>query len=129
MIGQKQREGLRPLLAAGILFGSLATAGPGHAQSAATGTLGGRVMSAATHQPLAGATVNVVYCAPPPLTYCVLHSATSGPRGYYHIADLQPGTYSLTASAPGFLAQSQSATVVAGQITFVGFALAPQAGN
>jgi hypothetical protein len=129
MIGPRQPGVLGTLLVAGVLLVSLATAGPGRAQTTVSGALDGRVMSAASHQPLAGATVNAVYCAPPPLTYCVLHSATSGTRGYFHIGNLLAGTYSLTASAPGHAGQSRSVTVAVGQITFVGFALPLQVGN
>lgn len=79
-----------------------------------SGTIVGRVISAATQAPLSGATVAV-------------GSGTSSVRtaadGTYRLAGIAPGNVALTASASGFLSASRSVTLPAEGQVAVDFAL------
>jgi hypothetical protein len=73
----------------------------------------GTVTDSATTQPIAGATVAIT-SGP---------STTSTSTGAYVLAGLTAGTYSVTASAPGYAASSQSVTVSNSVSTTANFAL------
>ena len=81
-----------------------------------TGTVVGSVTNADTSQPLSGAEV------------CVLSSsqcATTNAQGAYSIASVAAGSQTMRATASGFVASQQSATVPAGGTVTVNFALTP----
>ncbi len=80
----------------------------------ATGTISGTVIDAETLDPIAGATVTADG-----------YETTTAGDGTYTLADLPVGSYTVTASATGYVSQSKSAEVSDNQTTVVGFALTP----
>lgn len=84
-----------------------------------TGTLAGTVTDAATSAPITGATV-AVEGGP---------STATDSTGAYSISGLAPATYSVTASASGFLDSTQSAEIIAGLTSTVNFALTASGGG
>jgi len=70
------------------------------------GTVTGRVTDAKSGQPIVGASV---------VLDGTRWHATTSENGAYRLAEVKPGTYTLTASRIGYAKQSQSVTVVAGQ--------------
>lgn len=62
-------------------------------------SIGGKVTSAATSEPLSGATLSLVETFNP---FNEIASTTTGPSGEYAFHFLSPGNYYLVASAPGF---------------------------
>ncbi len=90
---------------------------PIEARAGTTGTLRGRVVDAATHAPVPGATVTAV--SPSQTAQTVSDSA-----GAFSFISLQPDTYSLNASKPGYDPQSTpGVTIVADQSATVALAL------
>jgi TonB-linked SusC/RagA family outer membrane protein len=82
------------------------------------GSITGRVTSAATGQPIAGAQVAVVDTR---------FGAVTGPDGRYSITGVPDGSYQLKASLLSFAEQARSVTIVTGQTASVDFSLVPQA--
>ena len=90
---------------------------PIEARAGTTGTLRGRVVDAATHAPVPGATVTAV--SPSQTAQTVSDSA-----GAFSFISLQPDTYTLNASKPGYDPQSTpGVTIVADQSATVALAL------
>ena len=84
--------------------------------SASAGIISGYVRDA-SNNPIPSATVTIIGSG---------QSTTSTSNGRYVIAGLQPGTYSLTASKPYYIEQSQSDVQVSlGQTTNRDFVLSP----
>jgi PKD repeat protein len=75
-------------------------------------TIQGEVDDAVTFEPIVGATVS--YSG---------GSTTTDEFGFYLLPGPAPGTYTVTASAPGFLTASSQATVVTGFVTTADFSL------
>jgi hypothetical protein len=87
------------------------------ARAGTTGTLRGRVVDAATSAPIAGAVVTVV--SPSQTAQAVCDSA-----GAFSFISLQPDTYTVNASKPGYDPQSQPGiTIVADQSATVALSL------
>lgn len=84
----------------------------GSAADLVPGTIAGKVIDAATLQPIAGATVSYSGGA-----------TNSDSNGDYLLSDVPPGEQSLTASAPTFADQTRSVSVTAGATTNQQFAL------
>jgi PKD repeat protein len=80
-----------------------------------TGWLDGYVTDATTGDPLAGAMVTAI-----PGKAGI--QAITDPNGYYTMT-LPAGTYTVTASMTGYIPLSQSATIIAGEVTTLDFAL------
>jgi hypothetical protein len=80
-----------------------------------TGTVSGRVTSS-TGTAIGGATVSVSGTS---------LSATTDASGNYTIGGVAPGTYTVTASASGFLDQAQTVSVTAGATATLNFSLSP----
>ena len=74
--------------------------------STQTGTVSGRVTDAKTGQAITGATVVLIGTR---------WHATTDEKGVYNLAEVTPGSYTLTASRIGYTRQSQSVTVATGQ--------------
>ncbi len=85
----------------------------------------GVVTDAATGQPIAGATVNVIASATG-LTLTDLGQATTGSDGSFQVTGLVAGAYEVTASAAGYAFATQSVTVTAGVPASVQFSLGLQ---
>jgi hypothetical protein len=81
------------------------------------GTITGTVTSAANAAPIAGATVS--YSG---------GSTTTNASGQYTLANVPSGAYTVTASATGYVSQSQSVTVGPGATATQNFALTPPNG-
>ena len=98
-----------------LWFGACAMAGVGvFAQSPGTGAISGRITDG-TGAVLARATVIATESA----TH-ISRSVTSSAVGEFRVALLFPGTYSISAAAPGFeTAMAHSVSVVAGETTTV----------
>ena len=94
------------------------TTRPKTPSAALQGAISGRVVDAATQQPLAGVQVSVL---------STQLGALSGADGRYSIANTTAGTHQLRASMMGYAAQTQSVTVTDGQSATANFALEPQA--
>ena len=87
------------------------------ARAGTTGTLRGRVVDAVTHAPIAGAIVTAV--APSQTAQAVSDSA-----GTFSFISLQPDTYTVNASKPGYDPQSApGVTIVADQSATVALSL------
>ena len=97
---------------AAALAGSTSTPPPATGPGTITGTVSG---SGKNKTAISGARVD---CGPG-------GSATTGANGSYTISNVNPGTYTCTASAAGYRAKSANATVSSGQTTTVSFALNP----
>ena len=83
------------------------------------GYLDGHVTDASTGNPIAGATVSAVRSGFPPVT------ATTDPNGYY-TKTLMVGTYTVTASAYGYLPETVAGVaIVTDTVTTQDFALTP----
>jgi hypothetical protein len=80
---------------------------------AAPGSIAGKVTGPNTKKALGGATVD---CGAAGI-------ATSAGDGTYSIAGVTPGTYTCTASAPGYRSSSRSVTVTSGGTTRADFNL------
>jgi len=80
--------------------------------SPATGSIAGTVIDAADGVPLAGASVSDG-----------VRTASTDANGWYTIADVPPGSYTVTASASGYASLSQIISVAAGQTSTVNFVL------
>jgi len=79
------------------------------------GTLQGTVTDSATNGPVSGATVTAGS-----------NTTTTNASGYYVFGEIEPGTYSVTASAPGYkAAPSASVTVTSDNTTTRDFSLTP----
>jgi hypothetical protein len=90
---------------------------PSEARAGTTGTLRGRVIDAATRAPIAGA---VVTAAAPSQTAQTLSDAA----GAFSFISLQPDTYTVSASKPGYDPQSQpGVTIVADQSATVALSM------
>lgn len=72
------------------------------AQQQTPGSIVGRVYQADGRTGVYGATVTAIPVAPYPGEQAVTKSATTDATGAYRIADLPPGLYNLTATAPGY---------------------------
>ena len=81
------------------------------------GSIAGGVTDTSTGLPISGATVSAVG----PET----HSTTTAADGTYTLADIEVGTYSVTASATGYQDQTKSAKVTKGKTTTLDFDLTP----
>ncbi len=79
---------------------------PIEARAGTTGTLRGRVVDAASHAPIAGATVTAV--SPSQTAQAVSDSA-----GAFSFISLQPDTYTVNASKPGYDPQSAPGVTIA----------------
>ncbi|MBV9718837.1 MAG: TonB-dependent receptor [Candidatus Eremiobacteraeota bacterium] len=91
---------------------------PFGARAGTTGTLRGRIVDATTQAPIAGATVTAVS---PSQTA----QSTTDPSGSFSFISLQPDTYTISASKPGYDPQSQPGiSVVADQSATVTLLLA-----
>jgi len=90
-----------------------ATATQDFALTFAPGTITGTVSDAGSGEPISGATVS---CS------CGSGGITNG-FGSYTLSGITPGTYTVTASATGYAAQSASVTVAANSTTTQNFAL------
>ena len=97
---------------AAALAGSTSTPPPTTGPGTITGTVSGSGKNKAA---ISGARVD---CGPG-------GSATTGTTGSYTISNVNPGTYTCTASASGYRAKSSNATVSSGQTTTLTFALNP----
>jgi thermitase len=82
-----------------------------------TGTVAGRVTDASTGSAVAGATVSTSDA-----------SATTDAAGNYTLGNVATGTVTVSASASGYLAGSQSVSVTAGASTTTSFALTKATG-
>jgi len=82
----------------------------GRAQESADGRVAGRVVAAATGEPLAEATVGVEGSTP-------LRGTTTSEDGQFVIEDLEPGRVSLEVRYVGYQPQRRTVTVEAGQTT------------
>jgi len=80
-----------------------------------TGTISGTVTDADTTDPIEGATVTAEG-----------YSTTTAADGTYTLADLPVGSYTVTASATGYVDESKTADVLENQTTVVDFALSPE---
>jgi hypothetical protein len=80
--------------------------------SASTGAMSGTVTDASTKSAISGATVS--YSG---------GSTTTNPSGVYTLSNVVPGTYTVTASATGYMSGSASVPVTAGTSTTQNFAL------
>jgi outer membrane receptor for ferrienterochelin and colicins len=98
----------------------LLCAAPGWAQS---GSLTGRVTSAETAAPLAGARVEVTSSAGQ-----VLAGTLSGSDGRFRIANVAPGTYAVVARQIGYESRRvENVQIAAGEATSLNFELIPRA--
>jgi len=87
----------------------------------ARGTISGRVTDASIPGPSNGIVGAVLLLGPDPFTYC----ATTDANGRFSFS-IPPGTYSITASAEGYVSKTAvGVVVVAGAITSLDFALDP----
>ena len=86
-------------------------------QTGATGKLKGKVTDASTGRNLGGVRVEIVESG---------QFDTTNNGGRYTINDVNEGQVTARASKAGFVTETMSATVVAGQDTVVNFALMPQ---
>jgi outer membrane receptor for ferrienterochelin and colicins len=101
-------------------FALLLLASPALAQA---GAITGRVTSAETAAPIASASVEVRTEAGQVLT-----GTLSNAEGVYRIANVAPGTYTVTARSIGFrAATNENVTVAAGETVNLSFQLAPGA--
>ncbi|MFP5208921.1 MAG: carboxypeptidase regulatory-like domain-containing protein, partial [Acidobacteriota bacterium] len=101
---------LLPLLLTGIIL--VVGGAPGaHAQSMLAGDIAGTVMD-----PSGAAVVGATVTAKSRATGAAIAQTTSA-TGAYRFSLLSPGTYTLSASAPGFKSTSTTVTVAIGQIT------------
>jgi iron complex outermembrane receptor protein len=103
------------LLPSLLLPALLLWAAPGSAQNA-TGTVTGRVVDAASQQPLAGAAVVVAG-----------HGGTSGPDGRFSVSGVPAGVQTLRVTHVGYGESTQSVTVADGQTADVEVRLSAQA--
>ncbi len=88
------------------------------------GTISGTVIDAGTTLPISGASVEIFQG----LTLII--TVTTDIAGFYTAPDLEPGIfYTVNAAAPGYSTLSQGATVQAGVVTTVDFALQFTAGG
>ena len=85
-------------------------------------TVAGRVTSAATGAPVAGATVTVTRTIGAPGT--TAGEATTDAGGNYQVSELAPGPYTVTATAAGHVSKSNAVTAAGGASTTSDFALA-----
>nr|MBA2563889.1 carboxypeptidase regulatory-like domain-containing protein [Gemmatimonadota bacterium] len=90
-----------------------------------TGSILGRVTNAATGSGLDNAevTVNVLGDTVP------IFTANANSLGNYRLDGIPPGTFTVTATSPGFTALSSEVTVIAGQIIVLNLALTPLSGS
>ncbi len=95
------------------LVGAHAPTSPIPTPTPAPGSIGGQVLDSQTLLPIAGATVSVSPSG---------KSALTGANGNYNIS-VNPGSYTVTASAPGYYNASHTVTVAAGQKVTVAFRL------
>src|SRR5206468_1435691 len=79
-----------------------------------TGVLTGRVTDRTTRAGISGATVAYAN-----------GTTTTDPSGDYHMTEVPPGTYALSASASGYLSATQEITVTLGASVSANFALVP----
>jgi hypothetical protein len=101
---------LLPFLLTGIIL--VMGGAPGaHAQSMLAGDIAGTVMD-----PSGAAVVGATVTAKSRATGAVIAQTTSA-TGAYRFSLLSPGTYTLSASAPGFKSTSTTVTVAIGQVT------------
>ncbi|MCX6579727.1 MAG: carboxypeptidase regulatory-like domain-containing protein [Candidatus Aminicenantes bacterium] len=77
------------------------------------GRLTGRVITAGTGKPIAGATISIAGRG----------SVASGPGGGYSFMNLPPGTYQVSVGRIGFSGSSRTITIKSGQTVAVDFAL------
>ncbi len=88
-----------------------------------TGAIEGQVTDAINGQPLGGATVEVKQGG------VVVATLLTDPSGLYNADDLLPGSYTVTASHPGYQTKTVGAIVVSGMTTTVNIALDPLPGT
>lgn len=116
----KQRSFAAALLLCALLA-VLGLPGGAHAQGVTTSAVAGRVLNQ-EQQPVAAAQVTATNQATG-----ISQSVVTRADGRYLIAGLQPGTYTVSASALGYGTQSQPARLVLSQTADVSFALTEQA--
>jgi hypothetical protein len=91
-----------------------------------TGNIAGVVANATNTAPISGATIaltdtlGAAVAAPP--------SIVTDAAGHFQITGVRAGVYRITASAEGFVADTETITVLSGQTTSVSFALSPHLG-
>ncbi len=95
-----------------VTVGPGATATQNFALTQPYGAIAGTVTDAGTGSAIAGATVS--YSG---------GSATTNASGQYTLANVPPGTYTISAAASGYSGQSRSVAVAAGATASAGFAL------
>jgi Phosphoesterase family/Carboxypeptidase regulatory-like domain len=83
-----------------------------------TGSVSGTVVDSVSSSPISGATV--AYSG---------GSTTTDSTGAYMLSNVTGGTYTVTASAPGYVSQSQPVSVTGGSATVQGFSLTPLFGS
>ncbi len=99
-----------------VTSGQTATANFALSAVVTNGAIAGKVTNAATGTAIAGATVSDG-----------LASALTDATGAYTLTNVAPGTYTVSASASGYAAASQSVSVTSGQTATASFALTSQA--
>jgi len=97
-----------------VTGGQTATANLALQPEPTTGTISGHVTEEGTGTPIAGASVS---------TQPATTTATSDSQGDYTISDVTPGSYTVTASASGYMDDSTNVTVTAGQTSTADLAL------
>ena len=100
-----------------VTGGQTATANLALQPAPTTGTISGTVTDASTSKPIAGASVS---------TQPAMTTATSDAQGNYAISDVDEGSYTVTASASGYMDNSTNVTVTAGQTTTCNLELEPE---
>jgi hypothetical protein len=93
--------------------------GGGGSSTTTTGTITGGVTDATTGVPIVGATITT----DPEIT---AETIQTGPDGSYEIADVDAGTYKVTASKTGYNPATKNVNVKAGEGSFANFVLTPE---
>ncbi|MBU1065966.1 carboxypeptidase regulatory-like domain-containing protein, partial [bacterium] len=99
----------------GFLFLNLTCEPPSEAET--TGTINGTILDAITFQPVSGAVIT---------TIPISSTKTSDSEGTYQIEGVEPGTYSVQASKNGYITNSTTVKIIAGEETSADIQLSPQ---
>src|SRR5579862_1081141 len=106
---------LLPTLAAFLLLAL--TGARLSAQTIVTGELAGTVTDPS------GAPIPNITVTAKSIAYGATRTATTNQQGEYHLPLLRPGSYTLSAEAPGFAKTQMNATVSLGQVSTIGIKL------
>lgn len=98
----------------------LSLAGPVSASAQWPGSIAGRVVDAATGQPIAGAEVELPESTTPG------SSTRTAQDGAFSIHGIEPGVHELRATAPGYMEHAEEVRVRNGVVARVGITLRPQ---